>query len=225
MKTKILTTFVLILSLGLFAQDMNVKPGTKMTVKSGTQMNFGNGSNMVLEDSPTTAPSFLQEGLVNFSGGGQAHVEQYLTKDTWNMVSSPASDGIINAYEWTYLIDYTESDNSWSYLNYPITTLLNPGEGYFVFPYTADPNGTYPASPDSSVIKGNLNYQDISLTLSNTDTSPKSGWNLVGNPFPIALEWNGDASWNLNNVGAAMYIKDPVSETMWFGTITQAEAI
>ena len=199
------------LSFDLFAQDMKVSPGTKMTVKSGTQMNFISGSNLVLEDSPTTAPSFLQEGLVNFSGGGQAHVEQYLTKDTWNSVSSPMTDAVINDYKWMYLIKYTESDNSWAYLTYPVSTPLNPGQGYFVFPYSVDPNGTFPPSPDSAVLKGILNYQDINLTLSNTDASPKSGWNLVGNPFPVAIEWNGDASWNLNNVGASMYISDPVS--------------
>lgn len=197
--------------LGLSAQQMNVTPGTKMTVKSGTQLNLASGTDLVLEDSETTAPSFLQEGLVNYSTGSQGHVEQYLTKDTWNMVSSPMSDGIIQAYQWMYLIEYTEPDNSWSYLTQPTTLPLVAGQGYFVWPYTADPNGTYPASPDSAVIKGQLNNQDLNLTLSNTDASPKSGWNLVGNPFPIALNWNGDASWNLNNVGAAMYIKDPVS--------------
>ncbi|MEZ5082260.1 MAG: T9SS type A sorting domain-containing protein [Bacteroidales bacterium] len=198
------------LSLTLTAQDMNVKPGTKVTIASGAQLNFINSSSLILEDSPSTAPSFLQHGLVNFSSG-QAHIEQYLTKDTWNIVSSPVSDGIIEAYEWMYLIYYSESDNSWHYLNKPVNQPLNAGQGYFVWPYVVDPNGTYPASPDSAVIKGNLNYQDINLALANTDASPKSGWNLIGNPFPVALNWNGDASWNLNNVGAAMYIKDPVS--------------
>ena len=210
-KINILIGAILMLSsYSLCAQDMNVTPGTKMTVKSGTQMNFINGSKLVLQDSPATAPSFLQEGLVNFAGGGQAHVEQYLTKDTWNMVSSPASDGVINAYTWMYLYSYAENDDSWNVVNYPLTQILNPGQGYFVWP-TTTPSAGNPASPDSAVVKGTLNYQDINLTLSNTDASTGSGWNLLGNPFPIALYWNGDASWNLNNVGAAMYIKNPVS--------------
>lgn len=195
------------LSTTITAQDMTVKSGTKVTVGSGAYLNFINGSSLVIEDSPSTAPSFLQHGSVGFSSG-EAHVEQYLTKDTWNMVASPASDGIIEAYEWMYLSYYTESNNSWAYLNKPVNTPLNSGQGYFVWPYSVDPNGTYPASPDSAVVKGNLNYQDINLALSNTDASPKSGWNLLGNPFPVALNWNGDASWNLNNVGAAMYIKN-----------------
>jgi len=126
------------------------------------------------------------------------------------MVSSSVSDGIINAYEWMYLLEYTENDNSWAYLNYPISSPLVPGEGYFAWA-TTTPGAGNPPSPDSAVLKGHLNYQDINLVLSNTSTSTKSGWNLIGNPFPIALNWNGDASWNLNNVGAAMYIKDPVS--------------
>ncbi len=210
MKNIILTSTAILIMLGLTAQDMNVTPGTKMTVKSGTQMNFINGSKLVLEDSPTSTPSFLQEGLVNFSGGGQAEVEQYLTKDTWLMVSSAMQDAAIESYLWIYLSQYAESDNSWSYLTQPVNTPLNPGQGYFVWA-TTTPGAGNPPSPDSAVMKGSLNYLDINLTLSNTDASPKSGWNLLGNPFPVAFEWNGDASWNLNNVGAAMYIKDPVS--------------
>ena len=202
---------IIILSIGLFAQDMTVFPGTKMTVKPGTQLNLINGTDLILQDNFSTSPSFLQEGPVNFLGGGQANVEQYLTKDTWNMVSSPMNNATIDAYSWMYLYYFNETDNSWNSISQPLTLPLNAGQGYFVWPYTSDPNGSYPASPDSAVVKGNLNFQDLNLILSNTDSSPKSGWNLVGNPFSCSLNWNGDASWNLDNVGAAMYIKDPVS--------------
>ena len=216
MKIYYILPFLSILTVNLYSQNLYIKAGTRVTEKAGTQLNFINGSNLVIRDSPTTAPSFLQEGLINFSGGGEAQVEQYLTKETWNSVSSPMSDAEISAYEWMYLIEYNEPDNSWSYLVQPTTQPLNKGEGYLVWPYITNSQG-YPPSPDSAVFKGNLNYQDINLTLSNTDASPKSGWNLVGNPFPVAVEWNGDASWNLSNVGAAMYIWDPVSGnyTVW----------
>lgn len=197
--------------MGLFAQDMKVSPNTKITINTGTQLNFNNSGNLLLKDNPTSAPSFLQDGLVNFSGGGQAKVEQYLTKDKWNLVSSPANNSTIGAYNWMYLYSYNEPDNSWTSLSQPTTLLLNAGQGYFVWPYTSDPNGSNPPSPDLAILTGNLNYQDINLTLSNTASSSNSGWNLVGNPFPCALNWNGDASWNLNNVGAAMYIMDPSS--------------
>jgi hypothetical protein len=53
-----------------------------------------------------------------------------------------------------------------------------------------------------------MNYQDVDLILGNTVSSPNAGWNLIGNPFPVAVNWNGNADWNLVNVGATMYIYD-----------------
>lgn len=128
MKIYYILPFLTILTVSLYSQDLYIKAGTRVTEKAGTQLNFINGSNLVIRDSPSTAPSFLQEGLINFSGGGEAQVEQYLTKETWNSVSSPMSDAEISAYEWMYLIEYNEPDNTWSYLVQPTTLPLNGGK-------------------------------------------------------------------------------------------------
>jgi len=199
MKIKILTTLLVILSLGLFAQDMNVTPGTKMTVESGTQLNFVNGGNLVLEDNASTAPSFLQEGLVNFSGGGLAQVEQYLARDTWHIVSSPVSDGDLSPYEDMYLMQYNEPTESWSYLVEPMSIPLDVGKGYFNWNPTA-------GTPDYVVLSGSLNSTSTSVPLSYASSLGNPGYNVIGNPYPCALEWNGHADWNLNNVDATIYV-------------------
>lgn len=187
--------------------DMIVHPGTKITVGAQTTLDIG-GNQLLLEDDFLNAPSFLQYGDITFSGGGKSYVEQYLNKDAWHMVSMPVENEVIGVYLWNYLEQFNESDGNWSFLTLPLTIPLNSGKGYFVWNYTVDPNGQWPASPDSAVFSGTLNKNSINLVLSNTDASPSSGWNLIGNPFPVAIEWNGHPDWNLNNVSGTMYIYD-----------------
>lgn len=193
------------------SKNLEVAAGAELTISSGGHLTLANGGDLILRDDNLTGPSFLQQGQLTFNGGGKARVEQYLTKDAWHMVSSPVSDGTIGAYEWMYLYGYEEPTDTWNNFTLPLSQPLNPGQGYYVWPYTEDPNGTAQPSPDKAMIEGIPNFMDVNLTLSNTISSPKAGWNLLGNPFPVALHWNGDAAWNLNNVGAAMYIKNPVT--------------
>ena len=211
MKNLIFTLFAFILSAWLvnsYGQaSMIVSPGVDVTVGPGVTLDVG-GEKLLLEDNYSNAPSFLQYGTVSFSGGGEAKIEQYLHLDRWHLVSSPMQDEVIEAYLWHYLAQYHENDDSWTYLDLPLTIPLNVGEGYYAWAYTTDPNGTSPPSPDSVVFSGTMNYQDVNLTLGNTPSSPMAGWNLIGNPFPVALEWNDHIDWNLVNVGATMYIYD-----------------
>ncbi len=211
MKNSLFTLFAVILS-AWFANtygqaSMIVGPGVDITVGPGVTVDVG-GDKLLLQDDYSNAPSFLQYGTLSFSGGGKAQVEQYLYADRWHMVSSPIQDEVIEAYLWHYLAQYHENDDSWTYLDLPLTIPLNVGEGYFAWKYVTDPNGTNPPSPDSVLFSGTMNNQDVNLTLGNTVSSPNTGWNLIGNPFPVAINWNGNADWNLVNVGATMYIYD-----------------
>ncbi len=210
-QSKFILATVLLVFTGLFVlgqASITVNPGTNITIGTGTTLDVG-GQKLLLMDDYSSAPSFLQYGNLTFSGGGEAFVEQYLTRDVFHMVSEPVNNEVIEVYQWKYLEQFNENDGSWTFLNLPLTTPLNVGEGYFVYSYTTDPNGQWPSSGDSVVFNGNLNFQDVIITLSNTDASPTSGWNLIGNPFPVAIEWNGNPDWNLSNVGGSMYIYDP----------------
>jgi hypothetical protein len=211
MKKLFFTLFAFILSSGLIHSygqaSMIVSPGVDITVGPGVTLDVG-GEKLLLEDDYSHSPSLLQYGTVSFSGGGEAMIEQYLQTDRWHMVSSPVQDEVIETYLWHYLAQYHENDDTWTYLNLPLTIPLNVGEGYFAWKYATDPNGSNPPSPDSVVFSGTMNFQDVNLSLGNTVSSANTGWNLIGNPFPIAIEWNGHTDWNLSNVGATMYIYD-----------------
>ena len=127
------------------------------------------------------------------------------------MVSSPVDNEFNEVYLWNYMGQFDEPSGTWDDINLPLTIPLLAGTGYFAYNYTVDPNGLWPPSPDSAVFDGTLNSLDIDVTLSNTDASPYSGWNLLGNPYPVSLEWNGHTDWALNNVQATMYVYNSAS--------------
>lgn len=187
-----------------------IAPGTAVTIESGTTLDISNGY-LLLQDDYSHAPSFLQKGTVQFTGSGEAQAELYLPKDVWHIVSSPVQNEVNGAFLWIYLAEFLEPTNTWHYLNKPLNIPLDPGQGYYCWSYTSDPNGTYPASPDSVVYNGTLNHQDVNLTMTVTAASIKSGWNLVGNPFPCAIDWNGHTDWNLTNLDATVWVLDPVA--------------
>ena len=208
LKFTLMTSLLFLGFISIYGQaSLIVPPGTDVTVGTGTTLDIG-GDKLLLQDDGSTVPSFLQYGSLTFSGGGKAYVEQYLTKDRWHMVASPVSNEVIEVYLWNYLAQFDETTGIWTYLDLPVTIPLNVGEGYFAWNYITDPNGQWPPSPDSVVFDGTLNYQDLNIALSNTDASPQSGWNLLGNPYPVAIEWNLHADWNLNNVNNTMYLYD-----------------
>jgi hypothetical protein len=189
--------------------EMKVSPGTKVTLNQGSTIKIKGGGNLLLQDDLSTAPSFLQKGTLVFTGGGEAMVEQYLPKDAWHIVSSPVQEEVNGAYMWMYFYKYDEPSNAFVYMNQPVNQPLNPGQSYFVWAYTTDPNGTYPPSPDSAVLNGTLNYQSIdNYSLSYTASSSNPGWNLVGNPFPCSLDWNDSGDWDRVNTDATVYIYD-----------------
>jgi hypothetical protein len=60
-------------------------------------------------------------------------------------------------------------------------------------------SGTYPNSPVSLPITYNPGLGE--------------GWNLVGNPFPSAIDWNAASGWTKTNIGNTIYIWNPLTNT------------
>lgn len=194
-----------VLSLLLFAnigfgQGVKVKPGTNVIIDGGTTLKVADGDNLTLEDDLNFSPSLLERGTLAFTGGGNLEVQQYLVEDQYHIVSSPVSDEIIGAYMDMYLFSFDEPTNYFNNLFNPVTIPLNVGEGYFVWSVTS--------APDYATLNGTSNKTDVPVTLTVTPATNNSGWNLMGNPFPCVVDWNGNASWALNNVGSTIYMFD-----------------
>lgn len=85
---------------------------------------------------------------------------------------------------------------------------LTPGQGFWVW---AGDNSSGTAAINLDLI-GDINQGPISMpvTWTNTGVVANDGWNMVGNPYPSAIDWDA-AGWTKTNIDDAVYIWDPNS--------------
>ncbi len=98
-----------------------------------------------------------------------------------------------------------------------LATELIPSRGYRAFVRggrdidLADPSGVPFATATTISVEGKPNVGDYVANLSYTDYSQPDddGWNLVGNPYPSAIDWLNIEESDLMNVPKIFYIFDP----------------
>jgi hypothetical protein len=176
---------------------LTVNPTVGLTVAGTTDI--ASAQSLRIKADESGLGSFIDGG---FSGAGSASVEQWVYQNEWHLVSAPISSATIATYMNMYLIAFDESDGSWDYLTEPTTTPLAVSKGYAVWP-SDGLTGTATVT-----FTGSLNTGDKPISLAYTETSSEKGWNLLGNPYPSSIDWNGNAGWALTNVDASMYLYD-----------------
>ncbi len=153
----------------------------KALTVSGTTTNNAGISGIVIKSSASGTGS-----VIAYTAGISAQVERFVSGNQWHYMASPIdnlprtqinSNNFIwwdASMQWNGLGDYSP----WK--TFSATNLYN-AQGYAFF----DNETTLSFS-------GNLNAGDYSRTLykSAAGNSDEQGWNLVGNPFSSALDWD-----------------------------------
>lgn len=82
------------------------------------------------------------------------------------------------------------------------TNYLIPGKGYSIFNW----NGSDDTNWD---VTGEINQGEFGFDLTYTPTADEElyGWNLVGNPYPSAIQW-GAVGWVSDNVSTGIAVRD-----------------
>lgn len=134
--------------------------------------------------------------------GSRAVVEQYISQSQWHLVSAPVSGAKARVYSGIYLKRYLEPTDTWQWVT-NLYANLNIGQGYAAY-----------ASSNSTVdFRGLLNTGDKTPPAISYTSGQGNGWNLIGNPYPSALEWN--SSWTKSNVDATVYVYDGTQYLTW----------
>ncbi len=169
--------------------NFTINPKSKFNLSSGTLNVTGN---TYIKADITGMGQFIDYGTFTT---GNANVEEYLISERWHYVSSPINNAQIGVFLDTYLREFHETTNTWTYLSLPTTLPMNVTKGYSAW---AEDEMTGTTTVNFS---GNLNLGvDFPLTsLSYTASSSGAGWNFLGNPYPAPLQWNN--SWTKNNIG------------------------
>jgi len=161
--------------------------------------------------------------IIGGSIAGEITVERFVVQgiNNWRFFSSPVGGATLADWQddfatsgfpgsdapnfgWTSLYSYDETLSGASSNGYlaptHVSDPINVGEGYMIY------LGPLPLTFE---VKGPANTGTFSLPVTYTDdvSQPDSedGWNLVGNPYPSAIDWDSP-SWIKTNIGSTIYI-------------------
>jgi hypothetical protein len=127
---------------------------------------------------------------------GTSTVKHDYTGGEWHLISSPVSGATANMFLGEYLQNHNEGTNLYTDIIDPLTS-LNVMQGYAIW-NTAGGTAEFMGSLNNGAI-GTAN----NVTRSATGTT--RGWNLVGNPYPSAIDWDYYTGWTKTNVENATY--------------------
>jgi hypothetical protein len=138
---------------------------------------------------------------------GNVTMQRYLpSKFGYRYFSSPFVASTVNEFaddmdlasSWPMLYRYDESRTSSGWVSYTTgTALLSPMEGYAVNFGSLAVTGTVD-------LTGEVTNGSVAVTLYNHNCPYTKGFNLVGNPYPSAVDWNA-AGWTKTNIDNALY--------------------
>jgi len=106
---------------------------------------------------------------------------------------------------WTSLFYYDETvttsflDGWTAPANY--SSLLQRGKGYYMYAGVAD-------LPAKIIVSGSVDLAPVNFPLSftNSGVQLEDGYNLLGNPYPSAIDWSSPAGWTKNGCCDAVWI-------------------
>lgn len=166
---------------------LTVNPGVKLTTTGNISATILN-----LQSNASNGTATLVDGGVLTATN--SNIEQYLSSSRNFYISSPVTGATAGSGPQYW--NYTEAGNdglTWTPLSSGFT--YSVGKGYVV----------RPASASTYTFTGAINTGNKSITGLTSTATAKSGFNLVGNPYPSYVRWSEIAKTNVSN-------------TMWYRT-------
>jgi len=213
--------------------NLTINSGSVLTITgsgaltvTNTIANSAGAAGLVIE--ATSDAAGTTGSLLNDNSAVSATVQRWMTGDLWHLISPAATGGqtvsdfvgttpnanLIARNTTNYgLAPYTESNDSWNY--YLVSgsntsgTFGVPGKGFQVLRATGAGTGQGNDPADNGVVSfvGTLAAGNQTIGIAQTG----NGWNLIGNPYPCALDVIGFLTTNstyINPSYLAIYVSD-----------------
>lgn len=188
---------------------LKILPGGQLTAAGATDINEAKG--LWISSDATGTGSFIDNGTISYTSGS-ALAQRYLDPNKWHGYCIPLTQTLTKPYKDYYMKYY---DNTLHHYRYVINTALDStlnsvGLGYMM--WSGPVTGTTPTSPT-----GQLNTASAPISIAVTRPAYPGApgqkfdnWNLIGNPFPSAVDLSS-ASITWNNVIQQAYFWNPGS--------------
>ena len=109
-----------------------------------------------------------------------------------------------------YRYDESRISSGWVAYN-DSADVLEPMNGYSI-------NFGSVSAADTVNVRGEVNNGPLSLTLYNHNNTYSQGMNLVGNPYPSAIDWDAATGWTKTNIDNALYYFNASAVDHYSGT-------
>lgn len=199
--------------------NLTINSGAVLTIDAGKALTV----NGVLTNNSTNSGLIIKSdtiatgSLINNTFNVPATTERYIpaanwtaNDEGWHLLSSPVVNqsisgnftptGTGNEYDF---FAWDEATYTWLNQKIPANniTSFGSGMGYLVAYQQAD----------TKYFTGNLNSNNVTLSLSYLNTSTLKGFNLLGNPYPCALDWQNGA-WLKTNIESSAKVWDAIGK-------------
>jgi len=173
--------------------SMSIPPGDEVIV-------YGD---VILKSDATGTASLINEGSMTIYG--TSIVEQYITDGQWHLISSPvigetAASLYFGGSPKAWLKKYIEPTNTWEFIS-ALSTPLTIGKGFAYWIESAKS----PRSDETISFEGDLTNTDLTRTAFDYTPDTDHGFNIVGNPFPSAIDWD-IGSWDTTDINGSIWV-------------------
>ncbi len=176
--------------------NLTITDDGQITIENGITLN-ANG-NLVIQGNSGGSGSLVINGSGSVSVSGTYYFTRHtgITSD-WHLASIPNSNTNISQFTGHFVNRWNETTNSWTQLNN--SHALQVMKGYSIKSSTRD----------TVRFTGAFNNGSQSITVTNSNLSNEDyGWNMVGNPYPSAIDWDAASGWSRASVDNTIYKYD-----------------
>jgi endonuclease I len=208
--------------------ECEVKPGNTLTISADkflkVENNIINNGTIIVEDSGNV----LQvSDLSSISGSGTYSVKRNTTslasRHVFTYWSSPLASSTLNEIAPDAHLYYSFNSGTQSWVSANAATSMTPGLSYAV----EGPNAghSYPGSYTAEFSGSEFNNGDVDVALSfSDDFDADNDWNLIGNPYPSAIDASILLSSN-SSLGGTIYFWTHNTDASTTQTFTQDDYV
>ncbi|NVO18050.1 MAG: T9SS type A sorting domain-containing protein [Bacteroidetes bacterium] len=171
----------------VLANGLRIHPNGRLKVPEGRSISCSGPTDikeprgLILAAGSTGRSQFLDNGTINYANNGTVEAQCFYPRNMWHYYCIPLESTAALPYLFVYMKYYQVSNHNYKYVVAPDSILSTKMLGYAMW---ATSSGQYTTSGLVTPI-GKLNTGSITASLGYNGSD---GYNLIGNPFPSALD-------------------------------------